>query len=198
MQKEKETTKKGSAFETFSSWVICATGSSTAFIIAIAFIVVWAFTGPLFHYSDTWQLIVNTSTTIVTFLMVFLIQKSQNKDSKSIQLKLNELISATKMANNKLIGAEDLTEHELDTMHRYYSLLAEQTRKRRAAGKDNDPMEEELEQLKDAIEKKGDVDDELREAKQRVEQHLREPLENMEEESAASEEDAKASAGKEK
>ncbi len=175
MQKEKETVKKGSAFETFSSWVICATGSSTAFVVAIAFIVVWACTGPVFHYSDTWQLIVNTSTTIITFLMVFLIQKSQNKDSKSIQLKLNELISATKMANNKLIGAEDLTEHELDTMHRYYSLLAEQTRKRRANSKGEDPMEEELEQLKDAIEKKGDVDDELREAKQRVEARLKEP-----------------------
>ncbi|HEY0273058.1 MAG TPA: low affinity iron permease family protein [Chitinophaga sp.] len=137
MQIEKEPLKraKGSRFEAFSSWVIYATGSSTAFVAAIAFIVVWALTGPLFHYSDTWQLIVNTSTTIITFLMVFLIQKSQNKDSRSIQLKLNELINATQMANNKLIGAEDLTEHELETMHRYYAMLAEQTRRRHAAKK---------------------------------------------------------------
>lgn len=159
-------------FEKFASWVICATGSSVAFIVAMAFIVVWACTGPMFHYSDTWQLIVNTSTTIITFLMVFLIQKSQNKDSKSIQLKLNELISATKMANNKLIGAEDLTEHELDTMHQYYSMLAEQTRRRRASRKEDDPMEKELEKLKDAIDRKEDAADDIEESQERIEAHL--------------------------
>lgn len=174
MQTEKDptNTERASLFEKFASWVICATGSSAAFIIAMAFIVVWGFTGPVFHYSDTWQLIVNTSTTIITFLMVFLIQKSQNKDSKSIQLKLNELIAATKMANNKLIGAEDLTERELDTMHQYYSMLAEQTRRRRAARKEDDPMEKELGKLKDAIERKEDAADDIEKSQEKIETHL--------------------------
>lgn len=105
-------------------------GSVWAFIVALAVIIVWAVTGPVFGFSDTWQLVINTGTTIITFLMVFVIQKSQNKESKSVQLKLNELIAANKAASNRLIVAEDLTEEELDVLHKYYCKLAEETKKR--------------------------------------------------------------------
>lgn len=122
--------KSAGVFERFSSKVAHATGSQWAFFIALLAIVVWAITGPVFGYSDTWQLVINTGTTIITFLMVFVIQKSQNKDSKSVQLKLNELIAANKLASNRLIVVEDLTEEELDTLHQYYCRLAEETKKR--------------------------------------------------------------------
>ncbi|ANH82557.1 hypothetical protein A8C56_17650 [Niabella ginsenosidivorans] len=118
-------------FERFANKVTQATGSSLAFIIAALLIVIWAATGPLFHYSETWQLVVNTGTTIVTFLMVFLIQKSQNKDSKAIQLKLNELIAATKGASNRLVDAEDLNEDKLDELHKLYVKIAELTAAKR-------------------------------------------------------------------
>lgn len=117
-------------FDRFSTKVAHATGSQWAFFIALAAIIVWGITGPVFGYSDTWQLVINTGTTIITFLMVFIIQKSQNKDSKSVQLKLNELIAANKLASNRLIVVEDLTEEELDTLHHYYCRLAEETKKR--------------------------------------------------------------------
>ncbi len=91
-------------------------------------ILVWAITGPIFKFSDTWQLVINTGTTIVTFLMVFIIQKTQNKDSKSIQLKLNELIACTKTASNRLIDVESLSEDELNTLHNFYSKLAQDTK----------------------------------------------------------------------
>lgn len=117
-------------FERFSSKVSQVTGSPGAFIIAMLTIIVWGVTGPVFHYSDTWQLVINTGTTIITFLMVFVIQKSQNKDSKSVQLKLNELIAANKLASNRLIVVEDLSETELDTLHKYYCRLAEETKKK--------------------------------------------------------------------
>jgi low affinity Fe/Cu permease len=124
--------KKGVAgfFERFASQVVYATGSAWAFIIALGVIILWAVTGPIFAFSDTWQLVINTGTTIITFLMVFVIQKSQNKESKSVQLKLNELIAANKAASNRLIVAEDLTEEELDVLHNYYCKLAEETKKR--------------------------------------------------------------------
>jgi low affinity Fe/Cu permease len=133
MQAEKsnmEVHKKVNIFERFSSKVSHTTGSPMAFIVALCTIVIWALTGPLFNYSDTWQLVINTGTTIITFLMVFVIQKSQNKDSKSVQLKLNELIAANRLASNRLIVVEDLSEEELDILHNYYSKLAEETRKR--------------------------------------------------------------------
>jgi low affinity Fe/Cu permease len=88
-------------------------------------ILVWAFTGPLFRFSDTWQLVINTGTTIVTFLMVFLIQRSQNKDSLAIHLKLNELVAAVEGASNRLIEVESLTEDELNVLRRHYSKLAQ-------------------------------------------------------------------------
>lgn len=112
-------------FERFSNWATAATGSSAAFIIAIAAILIWLLTGPLAKYSDTWQLIINTGTTIVTFLMVFLIQKSQNKDSKAIHLKLNELLAAHEGASNRMVDIEDLTEKELDHLHKFYQQLSD-------------------------------------------------------------------------
>ena len=100
-------------------------GSSAAFATAVAVVTVWAATGPWFHYSDTWQLIINTGTTIVTFLMVFLIQRSQDKDSRAIHLKLNEIVAVLEGASNRLINVEDLTEAEVRALHdRYERLLA--------------------------------------------------------------------------
>ncbi|MDP9956902.1 low affinity iron permease family protein [Epilithonimonas hungarica] len=112
-------------FERFSNWATNFTGSSSAFIGAVLIVVVWAVTGPVFQYSETWQLVINTGTTIITFLMVFLIQKAQNKDSKAIQLKLNELIAANKQASNRMVDIEDLTEKELDQLHKYFVKIAE-------------------------------------------------------------------------
>ena len=112
-------------FERFANWATKATGSACAFIIAVVIIVVWGITGPIFHYSDVWQLVINTGTTIITFLMVFLIQKSQNKDSKAIHLKLNELIAANKFASNRMVSVEDLSEKELDKLHEFYCMLTE-------------------------------------------------------------------------
>lgn len=116
--------KKQNLFERFSNWATLATGSSAAFIIAMITIVVWIITGPLFHYSDTWQLVINTGTTIITFLMVFLIQKSQNKDSKAIHLKLNELIASQQGSSNRMVSIEDLSEEELDQLSKFYARLS--------------------------------------------------------------------------
>ena len=117
-------TKKKNLFERFANWATIATGSSAAFLGAITIIVIWGVTGPVFNYSDTWQLIINTGTTIVTFLMVFLIQKSQNKDSKAIHLKLNELIASHQGTSNRMVNIEDLTEKDLDHLHRFYVRLS--------------------------------------------------------------------------
>ncbi|MVM30460.1 low affinity iron permease family protein [Spirosoma sp. HMF4905] len=118
-----------SIFERFASSVTKATGSSAAFLIAFASILIWGLTGPLFHFSETWQLVINTGTTIITFLMVFLIQKAQNKDSMSVQLKLNELIAATKGASNRLVSVENLNENELCILQKHYQTMAEITQK---------------------------------------------------------------------
>src|SRR5919112_3753017 len=114
----------GPWFEEFSTAVTRWTGSSTAFGLAGGVIVVWAVLGPVFGFSDTWQLVINTGTTIVTFLMVFLIQRAQNKDALALQLKLNELVAAIEGASNRLIDVEDLDEKELNTLHEYYGRLA--------------------------------------------------------------------------
>lgn len=123
----KRRTKTSSRFENFperlarviTDWV----GSSQAFAIAVGVLVVWAVTGPLFHFSDSWQLVINTGTTIVTFLMVFLIQRFQNKDAHALHLKLNEIVAALQGASNRLINVEDLSEAEVAALHRHYQTL---------------------------------------------------------------------------
>lgn len=112
-------------FENTAANITRAVGSSSAFLIALVVVLLWAVTGPIFHYSDTWQLVINTGTTIVTFLMVFLIQQSQNKDSMAIQLKLNELIASDEKASNRLIVVEDLTQKELEVLKKFYVQLSE-------------------------------------------------------------------------
>lgn len=116
-------------FEKFASKVTKVTGKPVAFILAFIVIIGWAVTGPLFHYSDTWQLVINTGTTIITFLMVFVIQQSQNKDTAAIQLKLNELIAASSEASNRLVDIEDLSAEELETLKKFYIQLAKLAKK---------------------------------------------------------------------
>jgi len=116
-------------FEKIAHRVTVFSGSTPAFIIALSVIIIWGITGPVFQFSDTWQLVINTGTTIVTFLMVFLIQRMQNKDSKAIHLKLNELVAVMKGASNRLIDAEDMDEEELETLSKFYRKLAEMAKK---------------------------------------------------------------------
>lgn len=99
------------------------TGSSVALLMAFLTILVWGITGPYFQYSDTWQLVINTGTTIVTFLMVFLIQRSQNKDTRAVQLKLNEIVAALQGASNRLINIEDVAEADIQTLQKHYNQL---------------------------------------------------------------------------
>lgn len=110
-------------FDKFSAKATKLTGSPWAFIIALALIIIWAVSGPIFKFSDTWQLVINTSTTIITFLMVFIIQQTQNKDTTAIHLKLNELIASNKDASNQLVDAEDLSEEELQVLKKFYVKL---------------------------------------------------------------------------
>lgn len=112
-------------FEKASGTITRVSGSPAAVLVALSVIVVWAVTGPLFGYSDTWQLVINTGTTIITFIMVFVIQHSQNKDTMAMQLKLNELIAAAKGASNRLVDIEDITEDELMALKKYYVKLAD-------------------------------------------------------------------------
>ena len=116
----------GNRLETFSQRVTQWTGSTPAFGIALGLVLVWAVTGPIFHFSDAWQMVINTGTTIATFLMVFLIQRAQNKESRAVQLKLNEIVAALEGASNRLVGAEDLSEDELHGLHERYLKLAEE------------------------------------------------------------------------
>ena len=111
-------------FDHFSTWVTQATGSSNAFLIALLVVIIWAITGPLFHFSEVWQLVINTGTTIITFLMIFVIQQSQNKDTMALHLKLNELIAANQFTSNRLIASEDLTDEELQVIKKYYQKLS--------------------------------------------------------------------------
>jgi low affinity Fe/Cu permease len=115
--------------EKFASVATQLAGSTVAFVIALVIVMIWALTGPVFHYSETWQLVINTGTTIITFLMVFIIQKSQNKESLAVQLKLNEIIAANTEASNRLIDVENLTEAELKIIHDYYCVLKEKAKK---------------------------------------------------------------------
>jgi low affinity Fe/Cu permease len=115
----------GRWLEQFSTWATAATGSAAAFSLAAFLIVAWLVSGPLFGFSNTWQLVINTATTIVTFLMVFLIQRSQNKEALAVQLKLNELIASKRGASNRLIDIEDLTEAELRVLHDHFRRLVQ-------------------------------------------------------------------------
>jgi low affinity Fe/Cu permease len=118
-------------FENLSGRVTQWSGSTPAFACALGVVAVWALLGPVFHYSDTWQLVINTGTTVVTFLMVFLIQRSQNKDALAIHLKLNELVAAIEGASNRLIDVEALSEKELRVLHNHFVELARLSREER-------------------------------------------------------------------
>ncbi|MCW3107159.1 MAG: low affinity iron permease family protein [Segetibacter sp.] len=122
---KKETSSSKKPFDNLSARITKLTGSSWSFIIAVIFVLAWALSGPLFHFSDTWQLVINTGTSVITFLMVFIIQQSQNKDTMALQLKLNELIAANNKASNRLIDVEDLTEEELQRLKKFYCELGE-------------------------------------------------------------------------
>ncbi|KGQ19422.1 putative membrane protein [Lysobacter dokdonensis DS-58] len=118
-------------FTRFAKKAAHFTGTPACFVIALGVIVAWALTGPLFQFNDTWQLVINTSTTIVTFLMVFLIQNTQNRDTEAMQIKLDELLRSHRSASNALLDLEELEEDELDTLRKHYEALAEKSRSRR-------------------------------------------------------------------
>ena len=125
----KKTKTFSQLLENFSHRVTQACGTSSAFIIALLVVVIWLITGPIFQFSDTWQLVINTGTTIITFLMVFLIQRTQNKDALAIHIKLNEIVAALEGASNRLIDVEDLDEDEIKTLHKHYQRLVEMAKK---------------------------------------------------------------------
>jgi low affinity Fe/Cu permease len=124
MQRKKKN-RLSALFQKMSAKVTKATGSPLAFTIALGTILIWGITGPIFKFSDTWQLVINTGTTIITFLMVFIIQQSQNKDTVAIHLKLNELIASHERASNRLVDIEDLTEEELEKIKKFYIKLSD-------------------------------------------------------------------------
>ncbi len=125
----KNTTIQNHWFDKFATKVSKAAGSTPAFAVAFCIVLAWAVTGPFFDFSETWQLVINTGTTIITFLMVFLIQKAQNKDSLAIQLKLNELVASNKLSSNRLVDIESLSEEEMEVVQKYYHKLSMLTEK---------------------------------------------------------------------
>ncbi len=127
--------KSKSWFTRFAKWTSRVTGRPFAFIAAVAVIVAWAVTGPIFGFSDTWQLVINTATTIITFLMVFLIQNTQNRDAEAIHIKLDELIRAVKGAHNALLDLEELEDEEIDRIRNQYEVIAERARMDLRAGR---------------------------------------------------------------
>ena len=124
-----------SVFSGLSKWTSHVAGQPGTFLLAVFIILAWVMTGPIFHFSDTWQLVINTGTTIVTFLMVFLIQNTQNRESYAIQLKLDELIRAAEKAHNSLLDIEELTEQELLRIKEHYGKLAQNARRELRHGK---------------------------------------------------------------
>ena len=134
--------KSRSWFARFARQTSRWTGRPSAFLLALAIVIIWVATGPIFHYSDTWQLVINTATTVVTFLMVFLIQNAQYRDAEAVQMKLDELLRVTQGAHNALLDLEELEEDELDEMRQAYCELAESARERlRQGGVDTDSPE---------------------------------------------------------
>lgn len=124
MARKKKISGFSKFFDRLANHVTSISGKPLTFVIALLVIIVWALTGPVFHFSDTWQLVVNTGTTVITFLMVFIIQQTQNKDTIAVHLKLNELIACNENASNRLIDIEDLTEEELQIVKKFYVRLA--------------------------------------------------------------------------
>src|SRR5215467_2217706 len=129
--KTKKSKKFALFFDRMATKVTKASGKPAAFIIACLLVILWLVTGPIFRYSDTWQLVINTGTTIITFLMVFIIQQTQNKDTIALQIKLNELIASSEFASNRLVDVEDLTEDELETLKKFYVRLSDLSQKER-------------------------------------------------------------------
>lgn len=128
-------TKSRSLFTSYAKWTAKKTGQPIAFTIAMGIIICWIITGPIFSFSDTWQLVINTGTTIITFLMVFLIQNTQNRDSEAVQVKLDELIRVMEGAHNALLDLEELEEKELDKIRAKYQELARKAREELAEGR---------------------------------------------------------------
>ena len=148
-------TRSRAWFTRFAKWTAKAAGRPLTFTIAVVVIAAWAVTGPLFGFSDTWQLIINTGTTIITFLMVFLIQNTQNRDSEAIQVKLDELIRLSKGGHNVLLDLEELEEEELDRIRASYCKIAEEAREklRRGLGDTDVPeVKQEIGELKREVE----------------------------------------------
>ena len=131
----KRTRRRVSWFTRIAKWGSRATGRPATFGIALAIILIWALTGPLFHFSDTWQLVINTGTTIVTFLMVFLIQNTQNRDTEALQIKLDELLRSVENAHTVLLDLEELDEEEIDRVRKDYLELARKAREALRRGK---------------------------------------------------------------
>ena len=143
-------------FEKFSSVVMAFTGSTYGFIGAMFVVILWGICGPIFHYSEKWQLVINTSTTIITFLMVFLIQKSQNKDSLAIQLKLNELVASHEFASNRLVNVENMTEDELRVIQKYYTNLSGLTKNEESLQQSHS-----IDEARDSHELKKEIEEEI-------------------------------------
>jgi len=152
------------ALEKFALWATAWTGSTWAFTIAVAVIVIWALTGPIFRFSDTWQLVINTGTTIITFLMVFLIQRTQNKDSLAIQVKLNELLASQQGASNRLINLEDWSEDDIIALHERFAELSDRLEK--AA---DDCQSHSIAEAKEAVEEAEDTLDQAEQSRQSAE-----------------------------
>ena len=155
----KRKTKKGktgfsSFFDKMANKITRAAGKPITFLCAVLLIIIWGIAGPFFKYSDTWQLVINTSTTIITFLMVFVIQQTQNKDTTALHLKLNELISSSQLSSNNLINIEDLTEEELDVLKSFYTKLAALAKKEADVHKSHS--------LNEAVEKHNDKKNDLK------------------------------------
>ena len=155
------------ALEKFSHWATAWTGSTWAFTVAVAVIIVWAVSGPIFGFSDTWQLVINTGTTIVTFLMVFLIQRTQNKDSLAIQVKLNELLASQQGASNRLINVEDWSEQDIAALHERFAKLSERLQQ---AADDCEPHS--IAEAKEAVEQ---VEEKLQQTKATLQQRASSP-----------------------
>ena len=160
--KRPKPSRLGRVFDHFSGKVTVVTGSPWAFIIAFLVIITWAISGPIFNYSDTWQLVINTGTTIVTFLMVFVIQQSQNKDTMALQMKLNELIASNKRASNRLIDIEDLTEEELVLIKDYYIKLSSISKKEKELQRSHSIEEMETSQIEEEIEANEPKEDKIK------------------------------------